>query len=661
MAVREAGIRVTMKQSGFSAGLQSLIKRTKAAGIEMGKGLVGPIKQGWKNTQKTMKDWYSSLGNQMKQVATLGGAISVTKFMNEAMTLQGTYRDIAHNISKGKAAAVSWYQVQSMIEPAANKTGQSTQEMAKAFSTLFEETGDLEYAKSALEAIGFAATASGKSAEGYATAAVLAMEKFGISAGDAGEAIAMFDSKIGVGGANIEDLSSKFGLLAGEAADAGFTGVKGFGQLLDMMALLDDRIAEKSVPGMKALFQAFKDNTTKLKSMEKASGIKLTPDMSAFDKIRAMLSSEKGRVAAELTFTADSRVVYDTLSQPFQEAFKQAKAAGKSTKVATEEGLAAFDQSMKKLGTATSDYASLQREASNRMKDDPSVAMRVAFNKVASAFTDKKMMSAMERLAKLLPPLADGMVKLLSFVVDHPVLAAGGYVGGQVALNFAGPILAKAGGKIGSFAGARLHKAAPTVGAKIGLAAKFALIAAAAYIGYEIGKAAIDRFTEQKNADEAKGFGGEAQATAAARSKNMDVEQKEKILSGIRGEIGRQKSKGSSWGNYFGETYEGAAAAVSVAAGWQTQEDANKRTQSREDNIARLQAAEKALVASIERQKSAKDAESGSVKTASDSARKMAQAFDQAADAAKKLSTASGGKGGPPAPLPNAPGHDAPR
>jgi hypothetical protein len=653
MATREAALRVTIRNAGFLAGMRQMTAVAATTGAKMGAALSGPMKAGLASAAGTMKTMMGGLAGHMKTVASLGGAFAVGKFLSDAVKMQTAYRNIAHNVNKISDGAVDWKTIQASIAPIADKTGQTVQDMATSFDTVFQATGDLEYTKKAMEAIGTAATASGEDATKYAQAMQLADRKFGVGVNETEAAVAAFDAKIGIGGAGIDDLNNKFAVMAGEASAAGMSGVTGMNQLLGVMLKLDSSIGEKASPGLKAMFQYLKNNTAQLKKLEKDASIKFEPDMTAFEKIRAMLQSEKGRVAAEMTFTADRRVVYDTLAQPFQDAYKQAVAQGKSTKEATQIGLKAFDKSIQEMSGSTGKFSNLQEQAAQRMKEDPSVIMRKALNKMATAFQDDKMLGAIEKMAKILPGVADGFVKLLDWVMNNPLLAAGGYVGARVGISFAQGALINAGTKIGASAGTWLNKVAPTAGAKMGLAAKVALVGAAAMIGFYIGKKIADAFWSERESLEKGAQQADITATNALASKN--VEDQKAALEKVRSQIAAIKESQSGMLGGLKQFYYDASAAGAAAVGSDV-----GYVDTQADALAKLQRAQADLQSSIQKQEQAQNKGASAADRAGNSMDRLARSAEKLDKALQGVGDAPGsapGGKGPPGRLHTGPGY----
>lgn len=649
MAQRESSLRVTIKNQGFLAGMRQLVTKTKQAGTKMGKLLSGPMKAGFKSAVGSMKGMMDDLSGHMKTAATLGGAISVGKFVKDAVEMQTVYRNIEHNLSKVNRSVKSWRDVQEMILPIADRTGQDVVSMAQAFNTVFGATGDLEYTKAVLEGIGTVATVSGQDAAKYGELMQIAYRKFGVAGEEANELLAKLDRQMGIGGMSIDDMSARFGVMATEAAEAGFKGADGMARLIGLVGALDD---ENATPALKQMFAILKDGTSAAANLQKNAGIKFTADMDAIDKVRETLKSARGRKTAELTFTGDVRRVYDTLIKPFDEAVEDAKKQGLKGKALTQAGLKAFDDAMAKLGAETANYTDLQIKAAKRIEDDPTVAMRKALNKMAAAFQDKRMMDAIERLAKMLPGVADGFVGIMDFILRNPMLSAGGFVGAKLGISFAQGALVSAGTKIGAAAVPLLKSGAFSAGTKMGIAAKVALVAAAAYIGFEVGKAIAEKFWSDREAMDKAASETDIAAHNALRS--GDVQEQQRALKQVRDQIADLEKERSGFLGSIRQFYHDASAAGAAMFGADV-----GYVDTNADSLALLRRAEADLAQSLKKQKDAQQETAEATEDAAVQANKLASNLGRVNSILEKVGTGAPAPGakGPPGKLHTGPGY----
>lgn len=440
MASREASLKVTLQPASFQAGLRRMSSMTTAAGRRMGQAIKGPMVSGLKSARSEISGMLSGLKRGIGIAASLGGALSFAGLAKDAITMQNTYRNIAFNVNKVAGNAESWESIQEMINNSVQKTGRSADDLSEAFMTIFEATGDFTLAAKGMQIVGTTATATGHSIGALAGTIQLAARKFGVGTDGMEDAMTRMIEKTGVGGKGIEELSSRFALMAGEAAGAGMKGAEGMSELLGMLLLLDSSIGEKADPGLKMMFQSIKSGSVQFIRLKKemGAGIEFTADMSAMDKILATLQSGKGRAAAEQVFTADARVVYDELAKPFDEAMKKAQKLGLSKKEQMDLAVKAFRKNLDDASASTMEYSTIQNEASKRQDEDPMVKMNKAFARISDAFTKPEMIEAMNTLADKMPAFADAVVWALNTFLDNPWETIAVLVGGKIALAFAG-------------------------------------------------------------------------------------------------------------------------------------------------------------------------------------------------------------------------------
>lgn len=395
----------------------------------MERALTSPLSAGLSSVKKSITGMFSSINSSVKGTLKLGASLATGVMVKRALDLQGIYRNISFTLAKLPGVAMSWEQVQGLINKSADETGQKSEAIADAFHAVVKATGNLSYSAASLDAIGTAATASGENTEHLAKAAELMNRKFNIGNKDIQSGLTAFLQLTGSGGKSLDELTGKFAVMAGEAAAAGMQGVPGLQQLLGLLINLDSTIGEKADPGLKAMFQTMKKGSVQLKRLQKEGRIKFDADDSGMDKIAKMLTTTKARAAAELVFTADSRQVFDTLAKPFDDAFKQAQSLGMSRAESVESGLKAFYENINKASQVTMTWNDVQQKATDRMAQDPSVKLRQAVEKVEQAFAKPKMISAIDTITEKLPVLAEKLAAAIEWIVDNPGTALATGVG----------------------------------------------------------------------------------------------------------------------------------------------------------------------------------------------------------------------------------------
>ena len=185
-----------------------------SSGKRMGAAFKGPMTAGLKSARAELGNMMSGLKNGIKLAATLGGALAIGGLAKDAIKMQNVYRNIAFNVNKVAGNTEDWVSVQRMVTDSVKKTGRNADELAEAFMTVFEATGNLEFSKKAMETVGTTATATGHSVGALANTMQLASRKFGVGVDGAEEAMARMVEKTGVGGKGIEELTNRFALVA---------------------------------------------------------------------------------------------------------------------------------------------------------------------------------------------------------------------------------------------------------------------------------------------------------------------------------------------------------------------------------------------------------------------------------------------------------------
>ncbi len=552
MATREAGIKVTLNQSSFLAGLDQIGQRAKTVGGQIKSGLQAGFKgvggDMFKSGKDSIKDLAGGLKQTIGQVATLGGGIGFGMLVKRAADLRGHMRDIEFAVNKTGKQTADWRDLMASVQDATDETGKSSEDLGDILGEMFEGGGDIEFATAALKTVGHASQASGKDLKQLAGIAVMLQEKFGATAETLPEMLAAVIQKTDQGGLSLAAMGDKFGLLAGEAADAGFAGAEGMASVLGMLNSLDDRLGEKSIPSFKKLFQTLKDGSASLKAISKESGIKFTEGMSGADKLRAIVSSDKGRKAMSEKLGGEQRVVFDLLAKPFEDAMASAKGSGAKTKEATNAGLAAWDAAMKNMGDASLRFQDILEHSKAKQEDDPQIKLNKAIDKIAAKFTEPQMLDALDQLSESLPKVATAAIKLIDFATKHPALAAAGFVGakvgGSMAMAGIGKMFENVGGAVGGAITGALKSGGASLAADIkgtmaggapawGKAMGAALgIAGAAAIAFEIGKALIDARIEEKEAGQKAAIGTSIEGTNAANRGDLQAAQaaKDKLV-----------------------------------------------------------------------------------------------------------------------------------
>lgn len=664
MSERDAKVRLELAAGGFLTMLREIQKQAEQLGNEVeGIGESGEkaekklhpalasMKKGFGAAKSALSEFGSSIKSAIGDLTTLGGALTLGAGARAAIETVDAYKDIAFAVQTSTGKAQQWQTVQGDIEGTARKWKIANGEVAASYLELFKTTEDLDFTRAAMESIGQAHRATGASVATLTALANELNEKFGVTPDKIDSAMATLIGAVPGGKAGLEELGDKLGLLGASARAVGYEGEAGLKKALGMLNLAGagGGSFKKELMSVIQLFETLGDSD-QVKRIEKTlgHGTKLR-DKAGKTKADALeiIMRETGGKHEELSkiFSGPLLRFSSELGKTYATTFAGTAGDAKTkTKAATE----ALSRAMETAGKSSLTSADLQRQATERLKD-PKAQLQDAMNKFQQALTKPEMMASMEKLAQLLPKLTSGMTSLLEMAVDHPILAAGAFLGkkgggamlGSVAGDAAGWTAGKAAGlgkSIGSNLAAEAAKngAWATAGSQL---AKVAGIAIAAAVAYELGKQAIDEVfaTTAQDEGDLAALGAGAAAVAASGDKKAMAAHAETLRSRIK----QAQENEDSVGGFVKNTFGGVAEIVS---GGDVKQDIQK------DNIARAEAELRNLESAM-----AKGAKGGD---------KVATAHERAAAAAERLAKAMdkvkpGGAGGGNNGLPPAPGNQS--
>jgi len=434
----EAKIVVSVERGTFKSSLKGMEREVAASGTRMKSYLSGAFSAGMGNVKNSIKGIFSGIGQHMKTAMTFGGAIGAGVLIKDALQLQTLYRNIAYNMGKMPGQAMKWQDVQALVSKTVEKTGAKAEDVAAAFGKIAPEIGNLEGSKKTLEAISILATATGGSIDTFSDVAIRAVEKFKISTDRLPEAMSQFESLTGIGGPALDDLGRRFGMMAGAASDAGFTGEEGMRSLLNIMNQVDDLIGDRAEPALKRFFEVFRVGGKDIKDLEKKMGGKFAKGMGAKEKLESILAKGgAARTELESKLSGDMMLAFKQMVPAFDNTLKEALAAGKTKQEATALAVEAFDRSITGADKKTRSYAENLEAATKRLKEDPALQLQKAMNKLQEVMTSPKALESIKKLMDVLPPLAEKMATLLGVILDHPILAGGAALVGRGGMSYA--------------------------------------------------------------------------------------------------------------------------------------------------------------------------------------------------------------------------------
>jgi len=676
MADREAAVRLNLAASGFLTALQTLQKEAEAveqsledigdgaeeAGKET-KAFTTAAKTGLKDVEReakgvgsavdhvgdaaershrkaslftksfksgigAAKESLSELGGALRthlaQAATLGGALSVGAGIHGATELISTYKDLAFAIQAGTGKAQDWRAIQGDVESVGSRWKQSNDKIAASYRKLWDDIGDADFARAAIDEVAKGATAGAGSVEQLTSVVGALNEKFGITASQLPESMAAVIAMSNKGGLSMEDFSATLGMVGSAAKAIGIQGPEGLKRVVGMMNLAEGstKSLKGAVTGVSALMADLAD-PDKIKNIQKLTGLKLTDKKGHIrdDAMEQIIVKTKGshEELAKL-FSGEQLKIMSGFGETFAKAFEDTKGTDKKRSAAA---LDAFDAAVEAASEQTLTAADVQRQATARLKD-PARQLDDAMNRFKRSFEKKEVVEAIDKLATHLPKLASVLGKAVEFAAEHPALAGMALAGGRPAFSGAasmgGELLAGFGKKQAATIGAEIAAVAATSG-KWGAAAHvFASVvgpALGAYLAYEVGKNQIDKMVTEDASNE--GGLAAARAQAGAAESSGDPVQ----IAAARARLSRaiaDAEKGEQGATGAVKRWFRGAASMTGDVQFDTQENA----------IARA----KADLTRLNRTDQASDKAASSMERAAQAAERLSRSFDRAAGSA---------------------------
>lgn len=639
MANKEASVKLTLKAGGFLGGLREVSASVQRMGKQVQQSLRSATRAGLGDAKAAALDLGRTIKGTLAQAATLGGALSVGASAKQAVELVSKYRNIAFAIQAGTGKAVDYRNIQREIEGTANKWSQSNDDVADSFKAIYDDVGNVEFARAAIEEVAKTATASGIPMATLSTIAGQLNEKFGISAKELPDSMAAMISIANKGGVGVEDLGAKIGMLGATAKLAGLTGKDGMQIIVGMLNIADASTGnfKKSLKAVTGLMEQLGDPAQQ-KEIQKTLGLKVTTKDGAVrgDALQAIMQRTGGKqeILAKV-FKGEQLKLMTDFGKIYGDAFGKAGGSAKDkTKAATD----ALNAALQDAGRSALSAAQLEAEATKRL-EDPKAKLQAALNTLAQEFSKPEMIAAFQEMAKAAPPVAKMLAKLASFTLEHPVLAAGALAGGKVGgAGLAGglsSVAGSAGSSLAATAGPAIAKAAGNPAMWKGAGA----VLGAAAAGFMAGKVIADEVVAPqidkgfKSIDELNAFAHHAQTVA--ESPRATAEEKSKVLAELQARI-----KATQEGGNVSTTVMGWLA--HAATGGEAKTDAEIRGAS----VKQGEDAARALQASLTKGGTGVE----------QSLLRGAAAIERAAG---KLDKPGGGNGLPPAPG-NAPGFGGP-
>jgi minor tail protein len=548
LSEREASVKLTLDGAQFMIAIKKVgddVDKTSARG----KKSITALGAGINSAKKSMQELGGVAKRTLGMVATFGGAFSVGTAIKGAVQLQATYSDLAYGIERGTGQLMRAADVQKIVERSAAKTSRTNEEMAQTFGDLFDATGDLDFSRKAIDAIGTTATATGIDLATLTTTADQLHTKFGVSADGMLDAFGKVYELGKKGGPKFAEFSDVMSGVGAEMLAAGLSGEKGLNFMLGALVETDDAFKSlpKQVRGLQAVLRGLgeKGELAKLAQKVGLDPKKLINEKDALSRLRSVLGKGKKGVdalLAPLHEGEEKQTMKILFTDPFEKALADANASGLKGKAALDKALSVFDERIGDFGKATTGAAELQRKANERAQE-PQAKLRAALNDLTTAFGQPEIISAINDLAKHLPDLAKIIGDVVRFAIKNPIAAGGVALGGKVGVDFLGGaaqsiINSHLAGGTGASAKVKeglegagrtvagdLKTSLGSVSGVMGAAGTAFGIAATAYLALNLGQALIDQMfggEEAKMKRVEKATGADAPKNAAERDAQVE-------------------------------------------------------------------------------------------------------------------------------------------
>jgi hypothetical protein len=434
MAEREAAVKLTLDNAQFVVSIKRAGDEVDKVGAR-GKKSLGLWSVGADAAKKSVMDLGGAVKRTLGLAVTLGGAFSMGAALKTTIALQSQYARLAFRIQQSNGQMLRTADVQQIVERASAATGRTNAEMVDTFAKLRDATGDVDFAKDSLQAVGTTAMGTGASLDTLVTLTDQLHTKFGVTAAGMQDALAQVWGAAGQGGPAFDELAETMSTVGAEALAAGLKGKEGLGFVLGALVNTDDGAAglSKQVRGLRALLRGLGEKG-ELQKLAAGLGIdskKLINEKDAIARLRTIFTQGK-KGADALIGSMHEGEEKETLKvlfvDPFEQALKDAQKSGLKGKAAIDKALVSFDQQIQGFGKSATKGAAIISEA-NARREDPEQKLTEALGTLNKAFAQPEIIAAINDLAKELPNLAKVVGEIVTWAAKHPLLAGGAAIG----------------------------------------------------------------------------------------------------------------------------------------------------------------------------------------------------------------------------------------
>lgn len=434
MADKEARVRLTLNNSGFLGGLRQTTDEVRRQGEAMAHAFHKPLLGGLDSAKKSLTSLGSEAKNAAKFGLALGGSFALGAAAKSAFGLRHEVSNLAFAIRAGTGEAVNLDALGAKLEVTANNWSQANRDVVDSYRSIYEQIGDAQFASGVIDAVGEAATASGKSMGVFANIASDTFKFFNVGAKDMRQALAAVISFGEQGGLTIEEIAGTIGQMGASAKLAGASGMEGLSRVLGMANMADSSLGKlkEKIGAVKGLFDRL-NNPDEAKRIGKEIHAQLTDKNGNVrsDALNILISKTGGNTQKLNALFGTGSKEAKLLAQ-FGDLYKKgADDSGLKGAKRTEAGLAALNAAIEKAAQSNLSSEAMREEATRKAQSSET-AMQRSMNALEQAFNQPKMAEAMNKLAQVMPKLASGVAKLLETVAEHPLLAGGAVIGAKI-------------------------------------------------------------------------------------------------------------------------------------------------------------------------------------------------------------------------------------
>lgn len=462
MADKQSRVRLQIDGGGFTSELNKLKGDAARSGQQMGTSLGQGLTNGLKGGLGVLQSGLDRVKGAILDFGGILGGVGIAELGRRSIETSANFRSLATAVEFGSGRVMDWTELQRDAQAAASRWSQTSADLGDTMQTVFSETGDIDFTRASIDTIATTARATKAPLEELGRVSGILQNKFGITADELPEALTTVISAANRGGMSLENLADDFGEIGGKAKTMGLTGQEGIEKMLGMLSVARAETGrfEQAMTALPQIFDAIieeggsKDG--KLFKMKVATVDKDGKQRDPIDILKDVIAKTGGDETklGELGFGGEGLQTVLALAREFQSELDR-------TGGNIEAGKKAIDKALQDAGRSAVSFTEVQSKAASELEQSDA-KFQAALEKLERAFASEGVANAIDKLAEILPPLAEGLVKVLEWATKNPYTmgalgagsflpqGGGGAVGGALgAIGGGGGAAAAAGGAKG--------------------------------------------------------------------------------------------------------------------------------------------------------------------------------------------------------------------